>query len=305
MNTLRFVHLGRIGYRQALEIQTELFRKRRLGAIPDTIVCVEHCPSVYTVGQRAVGIEDLKPEVVSLIEKAGLEVEREHRVSKTAEGVLRIAKQKPYQVYTTPSGTEIEIARVQRGGRATWHGMGQLTVYPICNFKELRAKSSFVARSPGLVHWWVRALEASIIRFLHSQGVQAWSCNDVGVWIGGPVDPSITPDFQMPVISEEGRVATTYGAQRKVAAVGVQMKQYCSMHGLSVNINPDLSEYAGIVPCGLDASVTSLRNELPQNTLTVDSAVGPFIKAFVETLQPKSPLDVVEHPPEHFFELLS
>ena len=274
MHTMRVVRLGRLSYRRTLQLQEELFKKRKDGEIPDTILCVEHAPSVYTVGMRDVGFEDV--------------------------------------VGTTHKGEPVEVVQVRRGGRATWHGPGQLTVYPIVNIQTLKRASAREA-GPRLVTWWSRVLELSVLRFLERQRVAAWTCDDVGVWVGGPHAPLLASDaadsgFVYPVVSEEQRVVcgAGNGAQRKLAAIGVQLQRYCSMHGVAINLTPDLSVYDGLVPCGLTTEVTSLQKEAAaggdggSGVLSPAEAIGPFLEAFVETLQPHSSLELIEHAREHY-----
>ena len=116
---------------------------------------------------------------------------------------------------------------VDRGGKITWHGPGQITGYPIVRLAD-----------PVDVVAYVRRLEQLLID----------TCADLGL-----------PTGRVPGRSG---VWTPDGA-RKVAAIGIRVARGVTMHGFALNCDPDLSAYARIVPCGIsDASVTSLSQEL-------------------------------------------
>lgn len=134
------------------------------------------------------------------------------------------------------------VVDVDRGGKITWHGPGQLVGYPIMRLPQ-----------PFDVVAYVRALEAALIETCLEFGVETRRVEGrSGVW-------------------------TTDG-QRKVAAIGVRVTRGITMHGFALNCDPDLSAFGAIVPCGItDAGVTSLSAELgrtaPGKTLTVADAV--------------------------------
>jgi lipoyl(octanoyl) transferase len=139
-------------------------------------------------------------------------------------------------VFTAGKRTEPEdrpwdgtpVVEVDRGGKITWHGPGQLTGYPI------------VALPDGIyVVDYVRKLEAAIIAVCADLGLSTDRvAGRSGVWLPG------TPD-------------------RKVAAVGIRVARGVTMHGFAINCDSDLSWFSRIVPCGIsDASVTSLSREL-------------------------------------------
>ncbi|MGA0531722.1 lipoyl(octanoyl) transferase LipB [Hansschlegelia sp. KR7-227] len=117
-----------------------------------------------------------------------------------------------------------------RGGQYTYHGPGQRIAYVMLDLKR---------RKPDL-RAYVAALEAWLIATLDRFGVAGERREDrVGVWVRRP---------------ERGR-----GAEDKIAAIGVRVKRWVTLHGVSLNVEPDLSHYAGIVPCGVrDHGVTSL-----------------------------------------------
>lgn len=123
------------------------------------------------------------------------------------------------------------VIDVDRGGRITWHGPGQLVGYPIVRLA-----------SPVDVLVYVRSLEEALIRVCADFGIRTERVEGrTGVWV--PAD-------------ERGR-------ERKIAAIGVRVAQGTTMHGFALNCDPDLSWFTRIVPCGIpDADVTSLSVEL-------------------------------------------
>jgi len=138
------------------------------------------------------------------------------------------------------------VIEVDRGGRITWHGPGQLVGYPI--FKLLE---------PTEVVGFVREIEGALINVCAELGVNAVRIEGrSGVWI----------------VDSQG--------DRKIAAIGVRVAKGVTMHGFAININPDLKAYDQIVACGIrDAQVTSLQKELGRE-ITVDE-ITHIIEAHV------------------------
>ena len=120
-----------------------------------------------------------------------------------------------------------EVVEAGRGGRYTYHGPGQRIAYVLLDLGQ-RGKD---------VRCFVSALEGWVIAALGDHGVEAWRAEGrVGIWTRRP----------------DGREA-------KIGAIGVRVRRWVTMHGLSVNLDPDLSHFGGIVPCGIDEfGVTSL-----------------------------------------------
>jgi lipoyl(octanoyl) transferase len=127
------------------------------------------------------------------------------------------------------------VVDVDRGGRITWHGPGQLVGYPVVRLAAAPDR-------PADVVAYVRRLEELLIGVCGDLGVRAGRVEGrSGVWV--PAD---------------GR-----GRERKVAAIGVRVARGVTMHGFALNCDPDLSWFSRIVPCGIpDADVTSLSAEL-------------------------------------------
>jgi lipoyl(octanoyl) transferase len=139
------------------------------------------------------------------------------------------------------------VLDVDRGGRITWHGPGQLVGYPIVALTE-----------PVDVVAYVRQLEAVLIGACAELGLAAVAVEGrSGAWVR----------------------ADERGPDRKVAAIGVRVSQGVTMHGFSLNCDPDLAAYAGIVACGIaDAGVTSLTWELDR-PVSVAEALDPVESA--------------------------
>lgn len=146
-----------------------------------------------------------------------------------------------------------------RGGQYTYHGPGQRVVYVMLDL-DRRGRD---------VRAFVAALEAWVIAALAEFGVRGEvRPGRVGVWVTRP-DRAPGPD----------------GAPRedKIAAIGVKLRRWVSFHGLSINVEPDLSHYDGIIPCGIRAhGVTSLVDlGLPVSMADLDMALhGHFIRNF-------------------------
>ncbi|WP_371164551.1 lipoyl(octanoyl) transferase LipB [Buchananella felis] len=146
------------------------------------------------------------------------------------------------------------VVEVDRGGRITWHGPGQIVVYPILKLRE-----------PIDVIAYVRALEEAVIEVCAQMGVATERVEDrTGVWVR----------------------ADSRGRDRKVCAIGVRTARNVTMHGIALNCEPDLSRFGVIVPCGIsDADVTSLSHELMRR-VTIAEVVGPLVEALERNLAP-------------------
>ena len=127
-----------------------------------------------------------------------------------------------------PNQTNWEIHRVERGGEVTYHCPGQLVGYPILNLRYYRQD----------LHWYLRQLEEVLIRVLAIYGLKGDRIPGMtGVWLEG----------------------------RKVAAIGIKVSRWITMHGFALNVCPDLSGFDRIVPCGIaDKAVGSLAEFIPE-----------------------------------------
>jgi len=138
------------------------------------------------------------------------------------------------------------VIDVDRGGRITWHGPGQLVGYPIVKLLK-----------PTELVGFVREIEAALIYVCADLGITAVRIEGrSGVWI---------QDAQ---------------GDRKIAAIGIRVAKGVTMHGFALNVNPDLTSFRNIIPCGItDADVTSLEIELGR-TITIDE-VAPLVERHI------------------------
>ena len=160
-------------------------------------------------------------------------------------------------VYTAGRRTEIldrpvddtPVIDVDRGGKITWHGPGQLVGYPIVKLKNSTDVVGFV-----------RELETALISVCADFGVKADRyCERSGVWV------------------RDGK------GDRKIAAIGLRVAKGVTMHGFALNVNPDLSAFEKIIPCGISgAKVTSLSAELGSE-ITINEVL-PVIKKHIQPM---------------------
>jgi lipoyl(octanoyl) transferase len=180
-------HLGRIEYREALELQRRLRSARHAGAIPDVLLLLEH-PPVYTRGRR------------------------------TEPGELPMG-----EAWYLAQG--IDVVDVDRGGKVTYHGPGQLVGYPIMAVDDVIA--------------YVRTMESAMIAALADEGIAARSRADegrdfTGVWV----------------------------EDRKIGSIGVHVQKGVTTHGFAINVQNDLQPFEWVVPCGLGGvRMTSVMKE--------------------------------------------
>lgn len=186
--TLGVVDLGLRPYREVLELQRTLCRRRIAGGLSqDLLLLVEH-PPVVTLGR---GTRDASlPISPDELRRRGL-----------------------------------EVFEIERGGDVTWHGPGQLVGYPIIDLRDHR---------PDL-HWYLRELEGVLIDALAALDVPAERNPGLtGVWTRG----------------------------RKIASIGIHVKQWVTFHGFALNVVNDLAHFDLIVPCGIQGvTMTSVLRE--------------------------------------------
>lgn len=148
----------------------------------------------------------------------------------------------------------IDVVRTDRGGDVTFHGPKQLVIYPIFNIRNLGAD----------LHKWLRDLEETVIRTLADFGNEGYRFPpNTGVWTGG----------------------------KKIAAIGIKVSRWISLHGIALNCNNDLSPFGLIVPCGIkEYGVTSLSKETGREISIQDAmphVVSSFEQVFNTHFQPK------------------
>jgi lipoyl(octanoyl) transferase len=200
----KFIDLGLIDYKQAWDYQTELFNgilevkaanRNRPGEEEKTsnyLLFCEH-PHVFTLGKSG--------EVKNLLVKP----EELHSINAT-------------------------YYHINRGGDITYHGPGQLVVYPVIDMENFFTD----------IHKYMRLLEESVILTLKDFGISGHRIPGLtGVWLDVEKEP------------------------RKICALGVKTSRWVTMHGLAFNVNVDLNYFNHIVPCGIeDKGVTSMEKEL-------------------------------------------
>ena len=201
MNTVIFKNLGIVDFKKAWDYQESLLnllieRKRKEGkkdfAHAGYLLFCQH-PHVYTLG------------------KSGKE-------SNLLLNQRELSKKK------------VSFYKINRGGDITYHGPGQLVVYPILDLDFFFTD----------IHKYLRYLEDVVINVLLSYGVSGERLNgSTGVWVG-----------------------VKSGAPKKICAMGVRASRWVTMHGIAFNVSVDLDYFGGIVPCGIvDKGVTSLEKE--------------------------------------------
>ncbi|GAP94611.1 lipoyl(octanoyl) transferase LipB [Leptolyngbya sp. NIES-2104] len=146
-----------------------------------------------------------------------------------------------------PAQSEYELHRIERGGEVTYHCPGQIVGYPILNLNNYQRD----------LHWYLRQLEEVIIRVLAVYGLVGTRISGLtGVWVG----------------------------DRKLAAIGIKVSRWITMHGFALNVNPDLSGFDRIVPCGIaDKAVGSLEQFVPG--ITIDEVKREIAIAFANVFE--------------------
>ncbi len=208
--------MGIIDYQAALKLQNRLVQARADGEIGDTVLFLQH-PPVITMGKSGRIQNVLDPQTI---------------------------REKNIQVIFT-----------DRGGDVTYHGPGQLVVYPILNLRD-----------HGLsVPGYVWKLEETVIRLLARFGIEAARAEKMrGVWVG----------------------------QEKIAALGVHLSRWISKHGLALNVNTNLDPFELINPCGTGRRATSMARILGREISMEEIEplmIESFAEAFGMTLSPEPP----------------
>ena len=143
------------------------------------------------------------------------------------------------------------VIDVDRGGRITWHGPGQLVGYPIVKLQK-----------PSELVGFVREIDTALIRV----------CDDLGL-------TTVRIDGRSGVWIQDER------GDRKIAAIGIRVAKGVTMHGFALNVNPDLAAFGQIVPCGIaDADVTSLEIELGRS-ITIEEVIPLIERHILDSLK--------------------
>jgi lipoate-protein ligase B len=206
--------IGRVGYHEALELQKSTEADVIAKHSSDTLFLLEH-PHTFTVGRRS----------------------SEQGVLATSEVLEKIGA---------------EVFETNRGGKVTYHGIGQIVGYPIIDLSRYRKD----------VHFYIRQLEEVLIRALADFGIEA---------------------FRL-----EG-LTGVHTADGKIAAIGVHIKRWVTTHGFAINVNTDLSYFNWIIACEGEP-VTSMEKILGRNldlSVVEDALEKHFISVFEYHQEPK------------------
>ncbi|GAB9464883.1 Lipoyl transferase [Globisporangium polare] len=232
--------LGSVEYETAWDWQKQLIQRRiaasrELKPIEQDVVLVLEHPSVYTLGRGAtMGNVKFDPLV----------------------------------------DTHLKLIRVDRGGEVTYHGPGQVVVYPILDL-------NFHKRD---LHWYLRQVEEVVIQTLATFDIKGERVDGLtGVWV-----------------EEEGGNSSTSAIDgrdmRKIAAVGTHASRWITMHGFAINTTTNLRAFDRIIPCGIDdRAVTSIERLKPNVTpkdveLAAIEAIKEVFGVNMATIEAPSPL---------------
>jgi len=201
------VNLGRAKYLEVLDLQRRLVELRQRNLVVDTVLLAEHEP-VITLGRRGNRTNILSTSV-----------------ELASEG--------------------IQVHPVERGGDVTYHGPGQLVVYPIVHLTQRNLS----------VRRFVDLLEEAIIQVLADFGIQAGrNPQHRGVWI----------------------------SHLKVAALGVAIRRWVSFHGIALNVSPNMEHFCHINPCELRSEQVTSMAKLLGETPSMEEVIQKFVGRFVE-----------------------
>jgi lipoate-protein ligase B len=208
----RTYDLGTIKYEKALQLQNKLFSARIAGEIPDTILFLQH-PSVLTIGASGNEKNIIVPR--DLLARDG-----------------------------------ISICRIDRGGDITYHGPGQLVVYPII---DLRAKGIGPTQ-------YVRYLEEVVIRALDSFYIKANRDPEYpGIWAG--LD--------------------------KICALGIRLIRWVTMHGFALNVSTDLKYFSYINPCGIVGRQVTSMSKLLGHDIALETVIHCITEQWAQIFNAK------------------
>lgn len=200
--------LGLVDFQSSWDFQKNIFLKVRQGGLFSALILCQHKP-VITLGRSSKGENILV---------------QERRLKKL----------------------NIKIYEIERGGDVTYHGPGQLCIYPIVNLAHFKKD----------INWFLRSLESLLIEVLSDSSIQATALPGLtGIWI----------------------------EQAKIASIGIAIKNWITFHGISLNIKQDdLANFGLIRPCGLDIIMTSMERVL-EKEVRVDEVKEILTRRWYET----------------------
>ena len=198
---------GLVDFKKIWDFQKQILQAVKNQEIPSALILCQHYP-VITLGRTA----NKKNILIS-------------------EGELR--------------NRGIQICEIERGGDVTYHGPGQLMLYPVFNLNYLKKD----------IHWFLRQLEEAVIVYLSDMGIKGQRRPGLtGVWVNG----------------------------KKIASIGIAIRNWITFHGLSINIkSDDLANFSLIRPCGMDIEMTTLETILERN-IEIESVKENLIHKFRE-----------------------
>lgn len=205
--SIEHIRLGYQSYLKTLNLQSRLMDLKKDGLDDDFLLTVEH-PHTYTIGSAG--------------SKENLLVNDD---------------------YLKTKGIDLHFSG--RGGDITYHGPGQLVIYPILNLNHYYKD----------LHRYLRDLEEVIILTLRRFDIDAGRIEGLtGVWVG----------------------------ERKLASIGIRMSKWITMHGSALNVSPDLTLFDNIIPCGIkDKSVSSI-SEILGKPVQIENVIPEYLSAFSE-----------------------
>lgn len=239
---LDVLDLGRISYDQAYQKQLEIHQAVLDNRRCDTVLLVEH-DAVITVSRRR------------------------HAGKNLLAAPDQLAKM------------GIQLRETDRGGDVTYHGPGQLVVYPIV---KLQTRGLNVRR-------YVCALEQSVMDTLAVFSVQGRRLKGKpGIWVSVPEGSGFSDTPAPPGPSSLGPSSLASSSGGKLAAIGVRIKRNVTMHGLALNVTTDLAHFDLIVPCGLsDCRAVSMASILGPDTPSMNQVKGAMTEALARNLKIK------------------
>ncbi len=156
----------------------------------------------------------------------------------------------------------VQLHQTDRGGDVTYHGPGQLVCYPIIDLNAAKLR----------IHDYIRTLEQSVIDTLATYNIVAHTDpTATGVWVAPTDNPTLHFESDQPA---------------KICAIGVRVRKWITLHGLALNLNPNMDHYTLLVPCGLtNRPVTSITQLLTQpNSPTLESLANELFKNLSQNL---------------------
>ncbi len=239
---IQFIDLGFMHYLAALDLQRAYHLEVVAGRKPEAIFFVQH-PPVITLG-RGARRDSLFARSPTAIPEGALEPRSIEARSIEAKSI----EARPIEA--RPAAAEsIEVVDVERGGKATYHGPGQLVIYPILNLQL--SHGSLPKRDVGA---YLQSLELWLSNALESLGVLQIARP---AQLGKPGGPAIQVEEDKSISPERSLSPTgVWVANKKVASIGVAVRQWVTLHGVSVNVTAEsLVGFQHIQPCGYSPDV--------------------------------------------------